>query len=107
MLHRRFPRVRVIQGDAYALARTLDGVLDGPVSAVVSSLPLLNHQDGKRLALLEQAFDLMGPDGQFIQFTYGITSPIPLKDEAGSNFIAAADKPVWLNLPACYWVLAR
>lgn len=101
LLRRRFPGLRVVQGDAYGLRATLDGVVEGPVAAIVSSLPLLNRPDEDRRALLEQAFELMGPDGQFVQFTYGLTSPIPLRPAAGRQpgFIADVDKPVWLNLP--------
>ena len=100
LLRARFPQVRVIQGDAYRLADTLADAVDGPVSAIVSSLPLLNKRDGERHALLDQAFELMGPDGLFVQFTYGMTSPIPL-EKSGKRpaFFGEADKPVWLNLP--------
>ena len=66
-----------MQGDAYDLAHTLHGVLDAPAAAVVSSLPLLNKPDAARLALLTEAFQLMRPDGCFVQFTYGMVSPIP------------------------------
>ncbi len=100
LLRRRFPRARVVRGDAYRLADTLAVVAGGPVGAVVWSLPLLNRPDMDRRALLEQAFELMGPDGQFVQFTYGLTSPIPLRRAPGRPaFIADVDGPVWLNLP--------
>ena len=52
LLERRFPGVRVVQGDAYNLRDTLAGVLDAPAAAVVSSLPLLNRPDPDRVALL-------------------------------------------------------
>lgn len=100
LLRKRFPQTRIVQGDAYRLPETLAGVVDAPISAVVSSLPLLNQPDPERLALLEGAFDLMGPDGLFVQFTYGLTSPIPLGTaEARGAFSADVDAPVWLNLP--------
>lgn len=100
LLRQRFPGVRIIQGDAYRLSDTLADVLDGPVAAVVSSLPLLNKPDEDRRTLLDQAFDLMGPDGLFVQFTYGINSPIPLaRPHQRPAFFAEVDPPVWLNLP--------
>lgn len=102
LLERRFPGVRVIQGDAYDLATTLRGVLEAPAAAIVSSLPLLNRPDCDRLKLLGDSFDLLGPNGVFVQFTYGVTSPIPRRkpgDEAFPHYSAEASQPVWLNLP--------
>ena len=79
LLQRRYPRATVIQGDAYDLAVTLDGVLDEPAATVVSSLPLRNQPERDRLTLLEQAFAVLQPGGSFVQFTYGIASPMPLR----------------------------
>ncbi len=99
LLERRFPGVRVVQGDAYNLRDTLAGVLDAPAAAVVSSLPLLNRPDPDRVALLADAFDLLSPTGVFVQFTYGMLSPIPRRAAGGVSYTAEASQPVWLNLP--------
>lgn len=99
LLERRFPGVRVVQGDAYNLSETLAGVLDQPAAAIVSSLPLLNRPEEDRLALLRDAFALLSPSGVFVQFTYGMISPIPRRGAEGTYFTAEASQPVWLNLP--------
>lgn len=99
LLERRFPGVRVVQGDAYNLRRTLAGVLDLPAAAIVSSLPLLNRPEPDRLALLGDAFSLLASSGVFVQFTYGMISPIPRRHADGVAFTAEASQPVWLNLP--------
>ncbi len=107
LLRRRFPRCLVIQGDAYDLPGTLGDQIEGPVAAVVSSLPLLTRPEPQRTALLDQAFGLMGPEGAFIQFTYGMVSPVPHRAKNGwiSPFSAEASPPVWLNLPpARVWI---
>jgi len=107
LLERRFPRAKVIQGDALHLSRTLADKIGAPVAAVVSSLPLLNLADAQRLSLLDEAFQLMGDKGRFVQFTYGVASPMPRdpKDCAPVAFTAQASAPVWLNLPpARVWV---
>lgn len=107
LLERRFPGCIVVQGDAYRLADTLRNVLEEPAAAVVSSLPLLNRPDPERVTLLREAFELMQPDGCFIQFTYGMMSPIPRKPKQGPvlAFAAEASAPVWLNLPpARVWI---
>ncbi len=77
LLRKRFPRAKVIQGDAYNLGDTLAGQLSGPAAAVVSSLPLLTKPPPVRLGLLRQAFSLMKPDAPFIQFTYAVPRPSP------------------------------
>src|SRR5918998_5043436 len=40
LLRRKFPKATIIQGDAYDLEDTLDGILAAPAAATVSSLPL-------------------------------------------------------------------
>jgi phosphatidylethanolamine/phosphatidyl-N-methylethanolamine N-methyltransferase len=99
LLAQKFPRVKIVRGDAYRLADTLAGALDGPPAAVVSSLPLLTKSEPARLSLLRQAFDLMGSDGRFIQFTYGAKSPIPTHLAASLHFRTQSLAPIWLNLP--------
>lgn len=107
LLERRFPRATVIQGDAYHLCDTLAGKLDRPVAAIVSSLPLLNMPDTQRIGLLSDAFSLMDGTGSFVQFTYGLASPMPRKpkDCLAVCFASEVSPPVWLNLPpARVWV---
>jgi phosphatidylethanolamine/phosphatidyl-N-methylethanolamine N-methyltransferase len=102
LLRGRFPRARVVEGDAYSLAATLAGVLAGPAAAVVSSLPLLTRPEPVRLRLLDEAFRLLAPGAPFVQFTYGLISPVPRQ---GGGFRADVSPPIWLNLPpARVWV---
>ena len=51
------------------------------------------------MALLRDAFELLSPSGVFVQFTYGMISPIPRRVAEGVPFTAEASQPVWLNLP--------
>ncbi len=105
LLARRYPQATVIQGDAYRLAETLRGVLDEPAATIVSSLPLRNQPERHRLMLLEQAFAVLQPGSSFVQFTYGIASPIPLRPGHKPCFEARVSPPVWLNLPpARVWI---
>jgi phosphatidylethanolamine/phosphatidyl-N-methylethanolamine N-methyltransferase len=99
MLGERYPGVNIVQGDAYGLKKTLAGKIGGQVATVVSSLPLLVRPERDRVELLHQAFDLMGDDGLFIQFTYGLTkSPMPLH-AVGGNYVAKGSAPVLMNIP--------
>lgn len=101
LLARRYPKARVVEGDAYALTRSVASVLEIKAAAVVSSLPLLTKPERQRLSLLSEAFDIMQPDGVFVQFTYGIGSPVPRLDEnfQPTGFRSSVSAPVWLNLP--------
>jgi phosphatidylethanolamine/phosphatidyl-N-methylethanolamine N-methyltransferase len=80
-------------------------VMQGRAAAVVSSLPLLTKPERLRLDLLHEAFGLLRPEGVFVQFTYGIGSPVPRVDEffRPAGFHATVSPPVWLNLPPA-WV---
>ena len=98
VLARRFGPAGIIQGDAYDLPRTLGDFAGRPVVAIVSSLPLLNQPPRRREKLIEDAFALMGPRGLFVQFTYGLVSPIP-REACEGRYAARRAAPVWLNLP--------
>lgn len=104
LLRQRFPGVNVIEGDAYALGATLAGILEAPISAIVSSLPLLTRPERQRIALLSEAFDMMLPGSPFVQFTYMNSSPVPLI----GGFDAAVSRRIWKNLPpARVWTYRR
>ena len=99
-------QARVVCGDAYGLHDTL-GDLGEPVAAVVSSLPLLNEPPARRRRLLDEAFALMGPDGVFVQFTYGFKSPVA-REDLGVDYVARSGPPVLRNLPpASVWTYRR
>jgi phosphatidylethanolamine/phosphatidyl-N-methylethanolamine N-methyltransferase len=98
LLRQRFPGVQVLQGDAFDLPRTLADLSDRPVRAIVSSLPLLNQPPARRAALIEDAFAIMAKDGVFVQFSYGVASPIPRPAGPG-GFSAHGSAPIWANLP--------
>jgi phosphatidylethanolamine/phosphatidyl-N-methylethanolamine N-methyltransferase len=110
LLARRYPAARIINGDAYNSRAALQAAIQRPAAAVVSSLPLLTKPETQRLRLLNDAFALMRPDGVFVQFTYGIASPMPRKVHGtlvrGVTF--ECSRPVWLNLPpARVWAYRR
>jgi phosphatidylethanolamine/phosphatidyl-N-methylethanolamine N-methyltransferase len=105
LLRRRFAGVRIVEGDAYAFNRTLSGWADGPVSAVVSSLPLFTRPPEARRKLIVEALDRLPPGRPFIQFSYALVPPIPA--EAG-RFTVERSPWVVMNLPpARVWVYRR
>lgn len=105
LLAERYPGVRLIQGDAYALAEHVRRLGLAPPAAVVSSLPLLTRPPARRLQLLRAALRLMHPQGVFVQFTYFRDSPIPIE---GTGVAATASPRIWFNVwPALVYSYRR
>ncbi|HYF56436.1 MAG TPA: rRNA adenine N-6-methyltransferase family protein [Salinarimonas sp.] len=102
LLHKRFPKATIVQGDAYDIGRTLDGVLAEHAAAVVSSLPLFTKPVEKRISLLAEIQALLGRGAPFVQFTYAMVPPIPKNPR---QYTVTASNRIWLNLPpARVWV---
>ncbi len=101
LLRQRFAPAKVIEGDAYDLPGALAELAGRPVAAVVSSLPLLNQPPERREKLIGDAFALMGPAGLFVQFTYGLLSPIP-REAWANRYAAVRSRPILLNLPPAF-----
>jgi phosphatidylethanolamine/phosphatidyl-N-methylethanolamine N-methyltransferase len=96
--------VRVIRGDAFDFAHTLDLADGARYAAIVSGLPLLNHPVARRHALIESVLARLQPGGPYIQFSYGTKPPIPAP--AGASVKRAA--LILMNLPpARVWVYRR
>jgi phosphatidylethanolamine/phosphatidyl-N-methylethanolamine N-methyltransferase len=105
LLARRFPKATIVQGDAYDIGRTLEGAVDDPACATLSSLPLLTKPPPQRLELLRASQALMHPSAPFVQFTYGVAPPIPAR---ARDYTVTGSNRVWLNLPpARVWVYRR
>jgi phosphatidylethanolamine/phosphatidyl-N-methylethanolamine N-methyltransferase len=99
LVQRRFPRAKVLRGDAFDLARTLGSA--APFSAILSGLPLLNFPPERRASLLAQIFAALAPGAPFIQFSYGLKPPVSAPQ--GARVVRAAFIP--FNLPpARVWV---
>lgn len=95
-LRSKYPAVKVVQGDAFALDETLAGHASAPFAAIVSSLPLLNFSQEQRQRLIEVSMKMLRPRAPFIQFTYGANSPLPVQSHL---YETTASKRIWWNLP--------
>lgn len=104
-LHSRFPRVRVRCGDAVNTTEILSREAVGPVSTIVSSLPIRNLKPRERIVTLSEILRPLTPGGQLLQYTYSPACPIPVR-RFGLN--AECVGRVWLNLPpAAVWRFTR
>ncbi len=97
----RCPGVNVIQGDAFDLTATLGHANGAAFAAVVSGIPLLNWPVPARRALIEGAFRRLQPGAPFVQFSYGLTPPMPQTD----SFTVSRAAVIWANIPpARVWI---
>ena len=101
-LREELPQVRVVCGNACQLKEIAqkNGFLDqGPVDAVISGLGLLSMSRPLQKSIVESVLDVIGPEGCFIQFTYGPKSPLPrdLLDELGLSVRRGGF--TWRNMP--------
>jgi phosphatidylethanolamine/phosphatidyl-N-methylethanolamine N-methyltransferase len=104
LVSRRFPKAKVLRGDAFQFAKLADGIVDQPYAAIISGLPLLNFPPETRRALIESALDHLQPGAPYIQFSYGTRPSIPPTD----RYTVKRAAVIWLNLPpARVWVYRK
>lgn len=100
-IRQRFPGVNIIHGDALHLSKVLP---DMQFAAAMSGLPLLNFPVPAREALVRDVLARLTPGAPFIQFSYGMNSPVAASAEISVTRAAF----VWNNLPpARVWVYRR
>lgn len=89
------PEANIIQGDAFDFERYVPP--NGPIAAVVSGVPLLNFAPRRRRNLIKRALALQGPNGRFIQLSYGWRPPVESLDG-----VRPVRLIVWRNLPPAH-----
>lgn len=80
-LQEHYPDAHFFQGDAFDAEKTLADRLGDAApktfDCVISGLPLLNFPLEKRLHVFNSALAAMAPGRPFVQFSYGLKSPVP------------------------------
>jgi phosphatidylethanolamine/phosphatidyl-N-methylethanolamine N-methyltransferase len=89
------PRVTVHHAPAQAAV----GLVDRGVERVISGLPLLSMPPELRRAIVQAAFDILGPDGVFTQFTYGPNPPLSPEVMVDLGICVTKGPKIWANLP--------
>ena len=93
-LHKEFPDIHVIEGDAGQLSQLLsDDVKE--VHAIVSGLPLRSLPKPSVKAIKKQIYQLIDEKGFFIQFTYDLR----LSHSQKNNFTLQQTQVVLRNIP--------
>jgi phosphatidylethanolamine/phosphatidyl-N-methylethanolamine N-methyltransferase len=94
-LRAEFPGVTINNAPAQAAV----GSVPQGVSAVISGLPLLSMPIAVRESIVKAAFDILAPDGVYVQFTYGTKPALSAEQLARLGLVVTAGPKVWLNLP--------
>lgn len=99
-LHKRFPQLRVIEGDACQLKKLL-GKDFQHISHVVSSLPLRSLPRPVVHGITAQLDRLLLQDAVLIQFTYDLSGKglVRLGNTPAKRFIRVSSQIIWQNLP--------
>ena len=99
-LRQVLPGVKVIQGDAFELARDLPDALHGKVGTAICGIPLVMLPLPQQRRFVE-AVESVAPGKGFLLYTYCITSPLPY-----GKLGLTAKREAWtpLNIPpASVW----
>jgi phospholipid N-methyltransferase len=99
ILRRRFPRCPIMAADALELDR---GLQPGAFDFVISGLPLLCFSPGKRYRALQQALQLLKPEGRLHQFTYAGRCPVDREMRADFQIESVLLGVAALNLPPAF-----
>ena len=95
------PGVTIIQGDAARLGEILPPDILGKVRRVVSGIPMTNLPESVRRQILKSCFDVMTPEGAYLQYTYSPLSSINhkayrlKKKRLGTSFFNLPPAIVW------------
>ena len=107
-LRRHFPAPRIVEGDAVRLPRLLADHHIEPISAVVSSLPLLSLPADVVNGIVTGVFEALPRGAALVQFTYGPKPPVPRALRARLGLIADRGNRIWRNVPpAVVWTFRR
>lgn len=98
-LRKRFPKVKVIQGDAQHLRRLLARQGIDHVDAVISGLPLRNLPGSVRRNIATEVFTALAMGGTFVQFTYWGEPPVPEEVAFRYGVGNRMTRRVWRNMP--------
>lgn len=105
LLAKRFPGVRIVNGDAYALPGHLAALGISNAAAVVTGLPLLSRPVGRRIEMVEACVGAGAPGMPVVQFTYAMQPPVPPQP---GKFNVRRGRRVLFNLPpATTWIYSR
>lgn len=99
MLAAKYPEATIIEGDAGEMDKLLRERGVSRISAVVSSLPMLLIPERAQFRILQKSFAMLEEGGIFVQYTYGLRSPIGTRILERLGITGSEGRSVWRNLP--------
>jgi phosphatidylethanolamine/phosphatidyl-N-methylethanolamine N-methyltransferase len=81
-LKRQFPGVEFVYGDALNISQIARDLGIERFDSIVSALPLLNFPVDQRTHLVKEMMNLLAPGRPMIQFSYGLSPPVPAQGQA-------------------------
>jgi phosphatidylethanolamine/phosphatidyl-N-methylethanolamine N-methyltransferase len=104
LLRRRYPKVRVLSGDAQQLDKLLAEAGYQQVAQAVSSLPLRSLPFAVQRGALRALLRVLAPDGNLLQYTYGLAPPVHPVLGARLHLSGRPVSRILLNVPpAVVW----
>lgn len=98
-LKNEFPEALILEEDATNLEEILSTHNIQQVAAVVSSLPLLSLPATVGEAIIHAVFKVLKKDGTYVQFTYGLASPVSAQHQQAIGISGRIVKRIWRNFP--------
>ena len=99
LIAQRFPRIKLIKGDAFDLDRTLGD--REPFAGIISGVPLRRHSLQRRKRFVQGLLARLKPGAPLVQFSYGFHAPVAAPPGVSVTLAAL----VLFNLPpARVWV---
>lgn len=95
LLRQKFPNITVHN----APAQSVVGNVEPGVEAVISGLPLLSMPVAVRESIVKAAFEILAPDGVYVQFTYGTKPALTAEQLERLGLKVSTGPKVWLNIP--------
>ncbi len=91
----RFPKVKMIEGDASCLAELLKNETR-PIGTIISGLPLRSLSKERTERILSAISLALSPNGRYIQFTYALRNNVGFYPQ---HYKLMRKKLVWVNIP--------
>ena len=101
-LKREFPDLRIVEGPAQDLPRLLKTLGQGPVTKIISGIPLRSMKPAECRLIAKSVAAVLEPGGLFVQFSYFKASPVPKEVAAEVGLTGKLAGSAMNNVPPAF-----
>jgi phosphatidylethanolamine/phosphatidyl-N-methylethanolamine N-methyltransferase len=101
-LKREFPDLRIVEGPAQDLPRLLKTLGQGPVTKIISGIPLRSMKPAECRQIAKSVAAVLEPGGLFVQFSYFKASPVPKEVAAEVGLTGKLAGSAMNNVPPAF-----